>query len=63
MPRALVADDMYLGKSVTSVAAAMRCKLLTEKVVMRLLLSMLWGNTNAEWLSMVQNNFPGMIGD
>jgi hypothetical protein len=63
MPRALVVDEMNLGKGVTSVAAAMICKLLTEKVVMRLLLSTLGGNTNAEWASMGQKNFPRMIGD
>jgi hypothetical protein len=63
MPRALVVDEMNLGKGVTSVAAAMICKLLTEKVVMRLLLSTLGGNTNAEWASMGQKNFPWMIGD
>jgi hypothetical protein len=45
MPGALVADEMGLGKTFTSVASGMRCKLLTEKVVMGLPLSILWGNT------------------
>jgi len=44
---------MGLGKTVTSVAAAMICKLLTGKVVMGLPLSILWGNTIAEWVNMV----------
>jgi len=41
MPGALVADEMGLGKTFTLVAAAMLCKLLTEKVVMGLPLSIL----------------------
>jgi len=61
MPGALVADVMGLGKTFTSVAAAMICKLLTEKVVMGLPLSILSGNTLAEWVNMVQNNFPRII--
>jgi hypothetical protein len=63
MPAALVADEMGLGMTFTSVAAAMICKLLTEKVVMGLPLSILWGNTNAEWVNMVQNDYPGIIGE
>ena len=39
MAGALVADGMGLGKTFTSVAAAMLCKLVTEKVVMGLQLS------------------------
>jgi hypothetical protein len=39
MPGALVADEMSLGKTSTSVAVAMIYKLLTEKVVMSLPLS------------------------
>jgi len=41
MPGALVADEIGLRKTFTSVAAAMICKLLTEKVVMGLTLSSL----------------------
>jgi len=63
MPGALVADEMCLGKTFTSVAAAMICKLLTEKVVMGLPLSILWGNTLEEWVNLAQNDFPGIIGD
>jgi len=63
MPEALVADGMGLGKTFTSVAAAMICKILTEKVVMGLPLSIVWGNTLAEWVDMVQNEYPGMIGE
>jgi hypothetical protein len=63
MPGALVADEMGLGKTFTSVAAAMICELLTEKVVIGLPLSILWVNTLAEWVNMVQNNFHKIIGD
>jgi len=41
MPGALVADEIGFGKTFTSVAAAMICKLLTEKDVMGLLLLIL----------------------
>jgi len=43
MPGALVANRMGLGKNFTSVAAAMLCKLVTDKVVMGLPLSLSWG--------------------
>jgi len=56
-----VADEMGLGNTFTSVAPAMICKLLTEKVVMGLPLSILWGHTLAEWVNMVQNNVPGIV--
>jgi hypothetical protein len=62
MPEALMADEMGCGKTVTSVAVAMICKLLTEKVVMGLLLTIFWGNKLAEWVNMLQNNFPGIVG-
>jgi hypothetical protein len=39
LPGALEADKMGLGKTFTSVAAAMLCKLVTENVVMGLPLS------------------------
>jgi len=41
MPGVLVADEIGLGKTSTSVAAAMICKLPTENAVMGLLLSIL----------------------
>jgi hypothetical protein len=41
MPGALVADEMGIGKTITLVAASLICKLVTEKVVMRLPLSIL----------------------
>ena len=63
MPGALVVQEMGLGKTFTSVAAAMICKLLTEKVVMRLLLSILWGNSLPKWVNMAQNDFPGIVGE
>jgi hypothetical protein len=58
-----VADEICLGQTFTSVAAAIICKILTEKVVMGLLLPILWGNTSKEWLNMPQNDFLGMISD
>ena len=63
MPGALLADEMSLGKTITSVAAAMLCKLVTEKVVIGLPLSILWGNTLEEWVILVHNNFPGIVGE
>jgi hypothetical protein len=48
MPGALVVDEIGLGKTFTSVAAAILCKLVTEKVVMGLPLSILWWNTPEE---------------
>jgi hypothetical protein len=45
MPGVLVVDKTGHGKTFTSVAAAMICKLLTEQVVKGLPLSILWGNT------------------
>jgi len=63
MPGALVADEMCLGRTFTSMAAAMICKLLTGKVVMGLTLLILRGITLWEWVNLAQNNFPRIIGD
>jgi len=63
MPGALVVDRMGLQKTFTPVAVAMICKLLTEKVVMGLPLSILWGNTLEEWVILVDNDFPGIVGE
>jgi hypothetical protein len=63
MPGALVADEIGLGKNFTSVAAAMLCKLLTEKVVMGLPLSILWRNSLKEWVILVDNDFPGIVSE
>jgi hypothetical protein len=63
VPGALVAVETGLGKTITSVAAAIIWKLLTEKVVMGLSLSVLLGNTLAEWVNMVQNDLPGIVGE
>jgi hypothetical protein len=63
MPGALVADGMGLGKTFTIVAAAMLCKFLTEKVVMGLPLSMLWGNTLEEWVILSHNDLPSIVGE
>jgi len=63
MPGALVADEMGLGKTFTSVAVAMLCKSVTEKVVMQLPLSILWGNTLEDWVIFARNDFPGIVGE
>jgi hypothetical protein len=63
MPGALVEDEMGLGNTFTSVAAAMHCKLVTENVVMGLPLSILWGNTLDEWVILAYNDFPGIVGE
>jgi len=58
-----VADEMGLGKTFTLVAVAMICKLLTEKVVMGLPLSILWGNTLEQWVIVADNDIPGIVGE
>jgi len=63
MPGALVPDEMGHGKTFTSVAVAMLCKLVTEKVVMGLPLSISWGNTREEWVILAHNDFPGIVGE
>jgi hypothetical protein len=63
IPGAPVADEMGVGKTFTSVAAAMLCTLVTETVVMELPLSILWGNTLEEWVILADNNFPGIVGE
>jgi len=63
MPGVLVADEMDLGKTFTSVAVAMLCKLVTEKIIMGLPLSILWGNTLEEWVILAHNDFPGIVRD
>ena len=60
---ALVADEMGVGKTFTSVAAAMICTLLTEKVVMGLPLSIMWGNTIDMWVHVAQSDYPVIIGE
>jgi len=63
MPGALVADETGLGKTFTSLAEAMISKLLTEEAVMGWPLLILWVNTLAEWVNMVQSDFPGIISE
>ncbi|KAF8544412.1 hypothetical protein BDD12DRAFT_801333 [Trichophaea hybrida] len=58
MPGALLAEEMGLGQTHTSLAAAMCCKLQTEKVVFGQPLSILWGQTLDEWINQVQNDYP-----
>src|SRR5882757_11103657 len=47
----------------TLVAAAMLCKLVTEKVAMGLPLAILWGNTLEEWVILADNDFPGIVSE
>jgi len=58
-----MADEMGLGKTFTLVAAAMISKLVTEKVVMWLQLSIVWGNTLEGWAILAHNDFPGIVGE
>ena len=63
LPGTLVADEMGLGKTSTSVAVAMLCQLVTEKVVMGLPLSILWGNTLEECVILAHDDFPSIVGE
>jgi len=63
MPGALVADEMGFGKTFTSVAAAMLCKLVTQIVVMGLPLSISWGNTLEELVISAHNDVPGIVSE
>jgi hypothetical protein len=63
MPGALVADEMGLGKIFTWDGAAMLCKIVSEKVVMWLPLSISWGNTLAECVILADNEFPRIEGE
>jgi len=63
MPGALVADQMGLGKPLALVAVAMISQLLTEKIVMWLLQTIIWRNTLEEWVDMGQTYHPGIIGE
>ena len=63
MPRALVVDEMGLGTTFTSVAAATICNLVTEIVLIGLPLSTLWRNTFEEWVILAHIDFPGIVGE
>jgi hypothetical protein len=63
MPGLLVADEISIGTTFTSVAAARLCKVVTEKVVMGLPLSIIGGDTVEEWVMLAQNDFPGIDGE
>ena len=56
-----MADVMGHRKTFTLVAAAMIWKRLTEKVVMGLLLSIVWGNTLDHWVIIAPNDVPEII--
>jgi hypothetical protein len=63
MAGALIPAGMGLGKTFTLVAAAKMCKLLTEKVVIELLLSILWGNILEAWVDLAQSDCPRTISE
>jgi hypothetical protein len=54
---------MGLRKTFTSVAAAMLCKLLTDKLLMGLPLSILWANTLEEGVILAYNDFSSIVGE
>jgi len=54
---------MSLGKTFTSVAAAVICKLITEKVIMALPLPILTGNNLDKWVNMALTYFPCIISE
>lgn len=62
MKEVLVANYMSLGMILTSVALAMICILLSEKVVVRLPETTLLGNILDEWLLISQYNCYPDIG-
>jgi len=63
MPGELVEGEMGLGKTFTLVAVAMICKLVSEKGVMGLPLSILWGKTIEKWVILAINDCPGIVGE
>jgi len=63
MPGPLVEDEMGLGKTFTSVATALICQMLTEKVVVELPWTILWGNTLQECVNVAQNNTHRINGE
>jgi len=63
MQEILVADEMGLGMTLTTVAVAKICKLPTEKVLKVLPLLILLVNAFEQVVKMVQNDNPGMISD
>jgi SNF2 family DNA or RNA helicase len=63
MPGVLVADEMGLGKTFASVAVAMLCKLVIEKIVMGLPLSILWENTLEQWVILAHNDSCSIVGE
>jgi hypothetical protein len=62
IPGAQVAVEMCPGKTFTSVAATMKCTLVTVKVVMGSLQSIMWGHTLVDHEAVEQNYISGIIG-
>jgi hypothetical protein len=63
MPGAQGVDGMGLGKTFTSGAAAMLCKLVTEKDEMGLPLSIVWENSFKEWVILAHNDLPSIVSE
>jgi len=63
MPGMLVPDEMDCGKTFTSVAVAIICEWLMEKVVMALLLRILGVNILEGLVNMARNDHCGIIGE
>ena len=63
MPGAALSVEKGLGMTFMSMAVAMICKLLNEKVVLRLPVSMLWGNMLEEWVNMAQKDYRRIISE
>jgi hypothetical protein len=63
MPGALGADEIGLGKTFTSVAAGIICKLVTKNVLFGLPLSTLWGTTLEHWVILAHTNVPGNLSE
>lgn len=61
MTQTLVEDEIVLGKMLTTVAADLLCKLITEKGVVGLPLSILWGNSIQKWKHRALTNYLGFI--
>lgn len=57
-----MAGGIAFGKTFCLVASTVIFNLLTKTIVMGLPQSILWGYANEEWVNMVQNDMPRIIG-